>query len=376
MIQLLNSANNFLIFYRQKIKYSKLSKILQKNNFWFLIVWIAFAVPLISLLFFQKNLENLFEIELWKQNLDQIQIYNTQIQTWFAITGLQNITWEIYVWPFKTFDFYKEILLSAQNNLSIEIYDITLDDIKKIFKQLAERWVNLKIITEKSKYKEYGSSFEKLSQSLNFSWLQLQNDSWMNINYMHAKFFVFDDKFIIQTANLTYSAFTKNRETFFVSTNPEIRNSLQKIFDKDWHHQKVQEQDIATNLLVCNIDCRDKLEKLLNSAQKNIYIWHQNLSDDSVINILKSKKDLDIKIILSNVKENAEAKTLFAQNIKLISSPYIHNKAIIIDDKYLIIWSFNLTENSLDHNREISIILIEPEIISKYLENFLFDWNK
>ncbi len=357
----------------------RLKKLPQKN-FWLIVVWIAFAAPIFSLLiFFRDNFDKLFEINFPANHntlVQQSPNINHSISTWFAIEWLENITWDLYIGPFKNFDFYKNILLSAQKNLDIEIYNITLDDIKKIFKQLASNGVDLKIITEKNQYKSYGYSFENLEKSLQTSWLELKNDEGIGITYLHVKSFIFDDKFIIQTANLTYSAFKTNRETFFVSRNKNIRDSLKKIFEKDWNHEKVQEKDVAANLLVCNVNCRNKLETLLKSAQKSIYIWHQNLSDNEIINILKTKKNLDLKIILSDSKENDEAKKLFFDQTKYISSPYIHNKWIIIDNKYLIIWSFNITKNSLDNNREVSIILIDPDLINQYQQAFSLDWNK
>jgi phosphatidylserine/phosphatidylglycerophosphate/cardiolipin synthase-like enzyme len=44
-----------------------------------------------------------------------------------------------------------------------------------------------------------------------------------------------DDKFIIQTANFTYSSFYKNREMYFVSQDKYIKENLEKIFIKDWN---------------------------------------------------------------------------------------------------------------------------------------------
>lgn len=50
---------------------------------------------------------------------------------------------------------------------------------------------------------------------------------------MHAKTFLTEDAFIIQTANLTYSSFFSNREFFLISHNPLILANLKSIFAKD-----------------------------------------------------------------------------------------------------------------------------------------------
>jgi phosphatidylserine/phosphatidylglycerophosphate/cardiolipin synthase-like enzyme len=49
---------------------------------------------------------------------------------------------------------------------------------------------------------------------------------------------------------------------------------------------------------------------------------------------------------------------------------------ILIDNEILILWSMNLSDNSLDNNREIWIILIDKNIIAEFKELFEKDWEK
>lgn len=39
----------------------------------------------------------------------------------------------------------------------------------------------------------------------------------------------------------------------------------------------------------------------------------------------------------------------------IMKKPYLHAKAIIVDDQSLMIGSVNLSENALDRNREVSL---------------------
>jgi hypothetical protein len=161
---------------------------------------------------------------------------------------------------------------------------------------------------------------------------------------------------------------------YFVSQDKYIKENLEKIFIKDWNWVKILKSDIDDNLLICNIDCRDKIEYFIKLSNKSIYIHTQYLSDKRVIDLLKSKKDLDIKII---VWDNQDERLLndFNWKYKVIKKFYNHNKSILIDDKYLIMWSMNLSENSLDKNREIWVLLIDISLISQYKKMFENDWN-
>jgi phosphatidylserine/phosphatidylglycerophosphate/cardiolipin synthase-like enzyme len=49
---------------------------------------------------------------------------------------------------------------------------------------------------------------------------------------------------------------------------------------------------------------------------------------------------------------------------------------MLIDGKYLLIWSMNLSSNSLDKNREVWIILIDNPQIKQFKEQFDKDREK
>jgi len=114
----------------------------------------------------------------------------------------------------------------------------------------------------------------------------------------------------------------------------------------------------------------------LKSAKKSVYIENQYLQDPEVISILQSQRNLDLKIILpKNEKSRIDAPGL-EDATRVITKPYIHAKAILIDEQYLIISSINFSTNSLDNNRELGIIITNQEAIQAYLHQFHEDWQQ
>jgi len=89
--------------------------------------------------------------------------------------------------------------------------------------------------------------------------------------------------------------------------------------------------------LVCQIDCREKLEYYLNTAKSSIYIQTQDIEDKSVRKILKLKSNLDLRIIVADNDNQKIVGDFGKDNVKLMKKPYLHAKSILIDDKYLII---------------------------------------
>jgi phosphatidylserine/phosphatidylglycerophosphate/cardiolipin synthase-like enzyme len=54
----------------------------------------------------------------------------------------------------------------------------------------------------------------------------------------------------------------------------------------------------------------------------------------------------------------------------------MHAKAILIDSEYLFIWSINFSDNSIDKNREIWILIKNNEIINDFLYIYKQDIKK
>lgn len=58
------------------------------------------------------------------------------------------------------------------------------------------------------------------------------------------------------------------------------------------------------------------------------------------------------------MKEADEVKSLLPDaHIYGAKKPYIHTKLLLIDDDVLLLGSMNLTENSIERNREVGIAL-------------------
>jgi phosphatidylserine/phosphatidylglycerophosphate/cardiolipin synthase-like enzyme len=57
-----------------------------------------------------------------------------------------------------------------------------------------------------------------------------------------------------------------------------------------------------------------------------------------------------------------------------LESDKLHGKAILVDDKYLYIGSVNFSSYSFDNNREIGVIISDPQIVLKFKKIFESDF--
>lgn len=330
---------------------------MKKNIAGYILLWIILALPFVLGYIF------------WLRGKNQE----------FQTNTLNNITASLRIWP-SGYNRYSDQLFATKKKLYMQTYHITYDEFVSDIQTLAKQWVDIQIMLENNRYADNNSNdeFEKLKNDLSKYWIQIKSDQELGTNFIHSKYVLGDDEYIIQTANMTYSAFWVSREMFVIGHNPSIYNSLTTLFRKDREDQSIQKQDIHPNLAVCPIDCRTKIEWLLHSAKQSIYIQTQNIDDQRIINILKQKKQegIDIQIILWRDDDEIFRSQYGHDWVKILDKPYVHAKSFLIDNEYLFVWSTNLTQNSIDNNREVSIILLDEQNIEKYLQNFQADLSR
>lgn len=293
------------------------------------------------------------------------------------LSWIQNITWEIYITPWN-FQPYYDSLASTQSWLKIQVYEFTEKRIRALMKILAKKWTNIKIIIEDKKFQQYRNTYKDLIQLFTgYQNIQIKSDKQMGTEYIHSKVDLLDDSFWIKTNNITASAFKSSREYMFHSYNTDILENLNFIFNKDWSGEQLKIQDIHPNILICNINCRERIERLLQEAKESIYIQTQYITDPNIFEILKNKSVLSwFKIIVSDTESNDDLLNYFwPTKVKKLKKPYVHAKMVLIDERYLILGSMNLSQNSLDKNREIGIVLIDQSLIDKFKNQFHRDWK-
>lgn len=339
-------------------------KKLSIEQFILILIVIIFVVA-----FFTKDLTINFNTDLfnWWKNISSEQISE-------RFEKLENVTWNFYYSPVNSWNAFSKSLSNADDTVKIQTYDFTKKEIKQIMKWLLEKWVIINLIMENKKYQQYQNTWQQIEEYFSdYPRFQIRTDEQMWTLYTHSKIALIDSWFWIQTANLTHSSFVANREHFFYSENTAVWNSLNTIFDKDWNWEEILLDDIHPNLVVCNINCRESIEYLLSSANKSILIQTQYIMDENILDILKEKSDEleDMRFMVSDTDSNDFLIEYFGPWVaRKFSKYYNHTKMILVDDEILLLWSMNLSDTSLDKNREIWILIIDKDIINQYKKLF------
>jgi cardiolipin synthase len=272
-------------------------------------------------------------------------------------------------------------ILAAINHAthSIQLVMYGLTDQECIAALLAAKNKNLQIILEKSPYKATDENAAAINQ------LQQHKVDliWPNPEYQltHQKTFIFDHKTaLVMTFNLTHSSFTKERNFALLTDNPDIVQEIEHVFIADKQHLSASVKN--SNLAWCPNNCRTRILTLINSAQHTIQVYAQDITDYQVTGALAkaARNGVNVKLILSaaaNKPKNNKRFHYLTQSgvvIHFNQRYIIHAKVIIIDQQRALLGSINLTEPSINDNRELSILTTDPTSLKELNKTFADDW--
>jgi cardiolipin synthase len=142
--------------------------------------------------------------------------------------------------------------------------------------------------------------------------------------------------------------------------------------------------------------------EMINSAEKTLFIeqayinrdWRNDENPYLQTAINAAMQGVEVKVLLDSMWYNTneendndelcnylnnlasqENLNLEARLVKRDGITKIHNKGVIVDGQKVLISSINWNKHSPTYNREIGIIIENPELAAYYTEVFLYDWN-
>jgi phospholipase D len=132
-----------------------------------------------------------------------------------------------------------------------------------------------------------------------------------------------------------------------------------------------------------NKRCLYQIINEINKATKSIYVQAYSFTDKEIAQALANaaKRGLAVSIILdkSNRKGNRSAKDILIQNqvpVRFDSPPGLqHNKIIILDQSVTITGSYNFSVAAYSRNTENLLIIHDPDLAQKYLQNWRARWE-
>ncbi|CAN5291419.1 hypothetical protein BH10PAT1_BH10PAT1_3300 [soil metagenome] len=286
----------------------------------------------------------------------------------------------LFVQPESGSQFVLDEINNAKKEVLVEVYLLSDKDVISSLENAEIRGINVEVMMEQHPFGGGGLN-PKTKSELESHHVKVQ---WSNPAFAltHEKSILIDDSVaLILTQNLTLSSFTKNREYDIVDKNQKDVDEIRNIFINDWNRTNFIPS--INNIIESPNTSRPALTSLINSAQKEIDIEVEDINDKAITSLLISESKIaKVKLIVPPIKtisSNAKSVNLLVDSgiqVKTISTPYIHAKLILIDNKNAYLGSINFSSQSLDENRELGIIISQSNIIQNLVSVFNADWEK
>jgi cardiolipin synthase A/B len=267
---------------------------------------------------------------------------------------------------------------AARKSVDVEVYLLTSDEIIASLKRANGRGAHVRVIIERQPYKsEQDKSFTK--SQLEAKGFQVRFGP-SRYTYTHAKFMVIDGLVgVVSTANFTYSAFTSNRDLGVTTTVPREVAELSAVFEADWRDAPTPS---VKTLILSPTNARDAMMSLVAGAKTRIDVYAEEMYDDKMVRAFISarKRGVRVRILVPPSTDQDQLNqigrlTEAGVEVRTLNSPTLHAKMILIDDARVFVGSQNMSANSIEHNREVGLILTEAANVSRLAKAFQRDFT-
>jgi phospholipase D-like protein len=133
------------------------------------------------------------------------------------------------------------------------------------------------------------------------------------------------------------------------------------------------------------------MTKFISNAKKSLFVQLQYIEAsngtgdyDALLQTIADRvsKGVDVRLIEDQQNGEKWAEKMKASgvdltaNIRLQSSPSVHNKGFVIDSSIVVVSSQNFSPAGVQTNRDAGVIIESPEIAAYFEPVFLSDWNR
>ena len=261
---------------------------------------------------------------------------------------------------------------AATRTLDGEVYLASSKDVLQALEDAAGRHVAVRINLEQHPYGTGSAAPALVYRSLAAHGVQVRWTS-RSFTYTHAKYLVRDAGVAwIGTMNWTTSAFTKNREFGLVDTNPTAVREAEGVFAADWAHTAYGGPSDA--LVLSPTNSRPTFAALIVGARRTLDLYAEEVNDTGITRALiaAAGRGVRVRMVIAGGGTIAELRRAGVQ-ILVLQSPYIHAKAIVADARVAFVGSENISSTSLDHNREMGLVVRDSGIIATLERTFAAD---
>ncbi|WP_438295841.1 phospholipase D-like domain-containing protein [Streptomyces sp. HUAS TT7] len=281
-------------------------------------------------------------------------------------------TYSLVVLPDQKEGAIHDFVNSAKTSVDVTIYELRdttlVDDL--VNKQKAG--VKVRVIFDSQHASVDGAAYKALSAA--GAGVTYSSSAYV---YTHQKTITVDDSTsYISTGNFDTTYYATSRDYGVFDSDKADVAAIEKVFGADYAKTSVTPPD-GTDLVWSPTDSQSRLLALINGAQHSLDVQEEEFGDSALVSavVADAKRGVAVRVVAENQssKYSEQLKEVIAVGGKVATFTsstgyYIHAKAIVADygtsSAKVFAGSENFSDNSLNHNRELGLIVSDSAVVT------------
>lgn len=186
----------------------------------------------------------------------------------------------------------------------------------------------------------------------------------------HGKMLIVDDRLFVLGFNYTKTDIDKSRSLGLIIDDKKLIAAAEELYDADTNRQTYV-PTVHDDFVVSPESSRVALTRFIKSAEKQLLIYDDKLTDRAILRLLqaKAKEGVDVRVVGRTAKGSAiESRRLKGRRL--------HVRTIVVDGKAVSVGSQSLRKLELDSRREVGVICREAAVAKRVAQIFERDWDE
>ena len=257
------------------------------------------------------------------------------------------------------------LISSSEKSIYLASYSIDCKDVVESLNYLNERGIEIEVLIDDN------SISRAFSAGINFD-IASDNSSYLQ----HAKFIIIDEKIVIVgTGNFTNGGLIEDSNSFLIFRDEKIAKIFLEIFSniKNDNSNILYRERGFNFFLLPSEEAKDIILKNVLRSKKSIYFMIYAFTDEDFMAAFKiaQSSGVEIRGIVDDWNYDSKLIEFFDDKIIINNNEWlVHDKTIIIDEKYIITGSPNFSKNGWLKNNEVELFFESEVMAKKYINHF------
>jgi cardiolipin synthase len=279
---------------------------------------------------------------------------------------------QFLVMPDDGMDRLIEPLRAARHTIDIYVFTLSNAEILGALREAAARGVTVRALVDPdpSQSKAAGKAAH---HALKDAGAQAQFAPGY-FQHLHAKSYVVDSSVALISSVNYLQDWERTRDFGLITADAGVVQALGDTFAADWqgHEGQIAAAPPAPLVLSPN-NSRAVIADFIASAQRSLLLEEEQITDLDIVAALAARSNAGVNVeLVTNAAHQQNEPPLAtlrthapAARVRYSSQLWMHAKLLIADGERMLMGSVNLTPESLDKRREVSILITAPEAVAR-----------